>query len=421
MDNRFAEIVRHAMVPYRLNLNPGDRALIVADTGTDPGRRAGVHDRRGDARGGGDGGDDDAAAVAPRRAGARWCSRPWTRRISSTWSRPAARSTAAAVTPSSSPASASWRRRRSPSRCCAKVRRVPTMSGWTRWGSGSTTSGWAVTRSGSPRPRGPTCGPRSPGGRAGSRPGAVRENPGVDLYACGFPDGEVGIAPIEETIEGVVVWDTSMHHVGLLSEPIRGVVEHGRVVELTGGAEADRLRAYLEANGDEGSWMICEASSASTTRPASPGSSVRTRSSPGSMHIAIGMNTDTGGTVASRTHVDGVLRRPALTVDGVTVSRTAASRSPPDERGPRPVRRLPSRRTAPSSACCASRSATVARRLAARAGSRPRRPRGRGTTEGAAGAGARLEADTAAWRRRTRCSSSASRSTRSCWRAPPSG
>jgi leucyl aminopeptidase (aminopeptidase T) len=151
--------------------------------------------------------------------------------------------------------------------------------------------------------------------------GRVRDHEGLDLYACGFPDGEVGIAPIEETIEGVVVWDTSMHQIGLLNEPIRAVVSCGRAVELTGGAEADRLRAYLEANGDEGSWMIGEASIGINDKARVTGFVREDKKLAGSIHIALGMNTDTGGTVASRTHVDGVIRRPTLVVDDETVVR----------------------------------------------------------------------------------------------------
>ena len=147
----------------------------------------------------------------------------------------------------------------------------------------------------------------------------VLENPGVDLYCAAFPDGEVGIAPIEETIEGVVVWDTSMHQVGLLNEPIRARVEKGRVVELTGGREAERLRTYLEQNGDDESWIIGETAIGINPNARVTGLVREDKKLEGSVHIALGMNTDTGGTCASRTHVDGVIRRPTVVIDGTTV------------------------------------------------------------------------------------------------------
>jgi leucyl aminopeptidase (aminopeptidase T) len=147
----------------------------------------------------------------------------------------------------------------------------------------------------------------------------VLENPGVDLYCAAFPDGEVGIAPIEDTIEGTVVWDTSMHQIGLLNEPIRARVERGRVVELTGGPEAQRLRTYLDQNGDEESWIIGETSIGINPKARVTGLVREDKKLEGSVHIALGMNTDTGGTCASRTHVDGVIRRPTVVIDGTTV------------------------------------------------------------------------------------------------------
>ncbi len=50
--------------------------------------------------------------------------------------------------------------------------------------------------------------------------GVITKQEGMDLYCCAFPDGEVGIVPLEGTSNGTVVWDTSMHFVGVLRERI---------------------------------------------------------------------------------------------------------------------------------------------------------------------------------------------------------
>jgi leucyl aminopeptidase (aminopeptidase T) len=149
--------------------------------------------------------------------------------------------------------------------------------------------------------------------------GRILENPGVDLFACGFPDGEVATAPIEDTIEGTVVWDASMHHVGLLGEPIKATVEAGRVTSLEGGREASVLRTYLETNGDEGSWIIGETAIGVNPDARVTGIVREDKKLAGSVHVALGMNVDTGGTVDSRTHVDGVIRRPTVTVGETTL------------------------------------------------------------------------------------------------------
>lgn len=149
----------------------------------------------------------------------------------------------------------------------------------------------------------------------------VLENPGCDLSACGFPDGEVGMSPIEESINGVIVWDTSMHQIGLLSEPIRAVIENGRAVEITGGPEAQRLINYLNENGDDGSWIIGETSVGINPKARVTGLVREDKKLAGCSHIALGMNTDTGGRNASRTHLDGVIRRPTWTVDDQVLIR----------------------------------------------------------------------------------------------------
>jgi leucyl aminopeptidase (aminopeptidase T) len=151
--------------------------------------------------------------------------------------------------------------------------------------------------------------------------GRVEENPGLDLNACGFPDGEVGMAPIEETIEGVVVWDVSMHHCGLIDEPIVARVEHGRVVSIEGGAEARALEAFLEANGDDGSRIVCETAIGINESARITGLVREDKKAAGTVHVALGMNTDTGGVVDSRTHLDGVMRNPTVVVDGHTLVR----------------------------------------------------------------------------------------------------
>jgi leucyl aminopeptidase (aminopeptidase T) len=314
MDNRIVELVPNAMTPYRLNLESGDRLLLVADTGTDslvlqafmaaavtlgieatvamstplPYHHADLNPMTVAAMGEADlvhlitstGALHGSVCHAQQLAGKRFLA---SEEITVDMLRAGA-------------ATADYERM---GRLAEKLHAL--------WVGGSSLH------------------VRTPEGtdlraQIGDRPswinaGRVLENPGLDLYACAFPDGEVGIAPVEETIEGTIVWDTSMHHVGLISAPIVAQVERGRVVELTGGPDAQRLRSYLEQNGDDGSWIVAETSIGINDRARVTGLVREDKKLAGSMHIALGMNTDTGGTVASRTHVDGVLRRPTLRID----------------------------------------------------------------------------------------------------------
>ena len=148
--------------------------------------------------------------------------------------------------------------------------------------------------------------------------GRARDNPGILFNGCAFPDGECGIAPIEESIQGEIVWDTTMHHLGRLREPVRATVVNGRVVDVS-GAQAEELKEYVDAYGDERSWIVAE-----TSIGLNPGAritgNVRTdKKLLGSAHIAIGNNAAAGGSNPSRTHIDGIIRRPTWTVDGDVV------------------------------------------------------------------------------------------------------
>ncbi len=70
--------------------------------------------------------------------------------------------------------------------------------------------------------------------------------------------GQVDWAPIEESIEGTIVFDGSVwppEELGILAEPIELVVEGGRVVEVRGGREAKVFERWLRDFGDPK--MLC--------------------------------------------------------------------------------------------------------------------------------------------------------------------
>jgi len=318
VDNRIAEIVRTAMVPYRLNLGPGDRVAIVADTGTDPmviqafmaaavaldvipfvvmttpvpfhhapPDPSVIHAM------------ESADLIHLVTSKAVIHSEP-THELQRQGRRFLASEEITVDMLRAGGATADYGR--------MNVLGQKIYDIWTEGRSMHVTSelGTDLRADITGRPSWLTA-------------AKVLENPGCDLNACGFPDGEVGMSPIEESIEGTVVWDTTMHHVGLIEEPIRARFETGRCVDISGGAEARRLLAYLRENGDDGSWMLGETSVGINEKCRVTGLVREDKKIAGCMHIALGMNTDTGGNVASRTHLDGVLRYPTLVVDDTLV------------------------------------------------------------------------------------------------------
>lgn len=132
---------------------------------------------------------------------------------------------------------------------------------------------------------------------------------------CAFPDGEVGVAPDEGSTDGTIVWDTTVHGIGLLDEPIELTVEDGWVTEIDGGREADQFRETLEAS-DENAWYCAAEFSIGINPDAEITGRMRTdKKVEGAVHTATGANKDLGGEIQSELHIDGTTRYPSVWVD----------------------------------------------------------------------------------------------------------
>lgn len=143
--------------------------------------------------------------------------------------------------------------------------------------------------------------------------GKIVENATQNI--CAFPDGEVGVAPDEGSTQGTVVWDTTVHGIGLLDDPIELTVEDGWVTEIDGGREADEFRETLD-NADENAWYCAAELSIGINPDAEISGRMRTdKKVEGAVHIATGANKDLGGEIQSDLHIDGTIRHPTVWVD----------------------------------------------------------------------------------------------------------
>lgn len=132
-----------------------------------------------------------------------------------------------------------------------------------------------------------------------------------------FPGGEFTVAPIEASANGTCVIDLSMHYLGRINTPIQLRVQDGRVVDITGGAEARMLDDYLRTYGDENAWCFPSEASVGLNREARVrGCQREDKVIFGSMHFGLGTNADVGGSLRSNIHMDGVILEPTLYVDG---------------------------------------------------------------------------------------------------------
>jgi leucyl aminopeptidase (aminopeptidase T) len=133
-----------------------------------------------------------------------------------------------------------------------------------------------------------------------------------------FPDGEAFVAMDEKTLEGRVVLDVYQTGVGALREPIVFDLKKGKVVHFGGGIEAQQLKELVEKYGDENSYYFGEFALGTNPKALFIGSAGEDKKRIGTIHMSLGDDVGIGGALKSKLHLDGVMGRPTLTVDGKT-------------------------------------------------------------------------------------------------------
>jgi leucyl aminopeptidase (aminopeptidase T) len=145
------------------------------------------------------------------------------------------------------------------------------------------------------------------------RKGGIYRDPG----AWGnLPCGEAFIAPLEGTAEGCYVVDASQAGVGKIEENIEILVVQGRAVEFSGGPQAFQMEALLRSTGTPQAFNLAEFGIGCNDRATIIGKTLEDEKSLGTCHFALGSNHLFGGCVNVPIHLDGVLRRPCIWIDG---------------------------------------------------------------------------------------------------------
>ncbi len=92
-----------------------------------------------------------------------------------------------------------------------------------------------------------------------SRP--VTNELAADTPGAHFLTGQIGWAPVENSINGVIVFDGSFSgggkaELGILREPIRLTVKEGKIIDVTGGEEAGFVKEWLVSLNDPGMYNL---------------------------------------------------------------------------------------------------------------------------------------------------------------------
>jgi leucyl aminopeptidase (aminopeptidase T) len=134
-----------------------------------------------------------------------------------------------------------------------------------------------------------------------------------------LPCGEGFIAPREGTAEGRLVVDGTIATVGLDDEPAELEIQDGHLRSASGERGA-RLMELLTAAGPEGT-NVAELGIGTNEKAVLSGEILEDEKLLGTAHVAFGASAAIGGTVQVPVHLDCLVLRPDLAVDGEPVIR----------------------------------------------------------------------------------------------------
>ncbi len=131
-----------------------------------------------------------------------------------------------------------------------------------------------------------------------------------------LPTGETYVAPVEGTANGVFIVDGSMAGLGLMKDAnIRIEVKDGYAVKISGSEAAKRLDAMLKTAGKD-AYNIAEFGIGTNGSAKLSGVLLEDEKVLGTIHIALGNNKSMGGSVNVPVHVDGLVKKPTVYLDG---------------------------------------------------------------------------------------------------------
>jgi len=132
--------------------------------------------------------------------------------------------------------------------------------------------------------------------------------------------GQVDWAPIEESINGIIVFDGSVwppEELGLLKEPIKLYVEKGRVIKIEGGREARIFENWLKSFNDPAMFQIAHISYGCNPGAKLTGNILEDERVWGVVEWGLGSQSFTfkGKLGLASSHTDGICLNPTVWAD----------------------------------------------------------------------------------------------------------
>lgn len=132
------------------------------------------------------------------------------------------------------------------------------------------------------------------------------------------PTVEANTTPVEGTANGVIVADASIPYIGigLLKEPVVCQVEHGMIVSIEGGEQAQMLKRDLAEKNDPNVYNVAEMGVGLNPNCSFIGFMLEDEGVYGSVHIGIGTSITLGGNVKAACHYDLIMHKATIEADG---------------------------------------------------------------------------------------------------------
>lgn len=143
--------------------------------------------------------------------------------------------------------------------------------------------------------------------------GMVRQEGGFS----NLPAGEAYIAPVEPRSRGAVVVDGSFAPIGAMVRPVTVEVNAGRITRVKG----NRQMAAIFSRYGMRERVLCEFGIGTNYKAEITGNVLEDEKALGTIHVAFGNNLAFGGQNKACIHLDAVIRKPSVWLDGKLVIR----------------------------------------------------------------------------------------------------
>lgn len=148
-----------------------------------------------------------------------------------------------------------------------------------------------------------------------------------DQPGAHFLLGQIGWAPVEESINGVIAFDGTISgggdaELGFLSEPVMYIVEQGRIKEIKGGKQADILREYYKKLDDPNMYIAAHVCYGCNPNAKLEGTTTEDERVWGSTEWGFGhqgSNYSGGAPREAKSHIDGICLECTIYLDDVKI------------------------------------------------------------------------------------------------------